>query len=200
MIIRRATPHDLDGICAVADAVKLDPLHAQIGGFLVYMHGKQGYADRLAATELFDVAIEDEEVVGFLVCYEDHTAEDLVGKGILSADVLRAKAAAGCSGRWIYGDQIAIRPESASHGVAIHLVWDLYQKVKQRHIDSVFVAILHEPLNTKSKAFCEALGFACRGTLRYEDGRLWGLYGRDVPRDVPADQVARAAARGLMEA
>jgi GNAT superfamily N-acetyltransferase len=199
MFIRRATPQDLDGICAVAEAVRLDPEHAQIGGFLVYMHGRQGYADRLAATDLFDVAIEDGEVVGFLVCYEDRTVEDLVGRGALSADVLRAKDAAGCEGRWIYGDQIAIHPEHASRGVAIHLVWDLYQKVRQRGVDSVFVAILHEPLNARSKAFCESMGFLLRGTLRYEDGRLWGLYGRDVPREVPADQVPRVVAHGLTE-
>jgi GNAT superfamily N-acetyltransferase len=200
MIVRRATPDDLDGICAVAEAVKFDPEREQIGGFLVYMHGRQGYADRLAATDLFDVAVEDGEVVGFLVCYEDHTVEDLVDRGIVGADVLRAKDAAGCKGRWIYGDQIAVHPEHGSRGVAIHLVWDLYQKVRQRGIDVVFVAILHEPLNLRSKALAESMGFVLRGTRRYEDGCLWGLYGREVPCEVPADQAPRVAAHGLTEA
>lgn len=200
MLVRRATSQDLDGVCAVAEAVRLDPAHAQIGGFLVYMHGREGYAERLAATDLFDVAVEDGEVVGFLICYEDRTVEDLVGRGTISADVLRAKQAAGCDGRWLYGDQIAIHPEHASRGVAIHLVWDLYQKVRQRGIDSVFVAILHEPMNARSKAFCESMGFVLRGTLRYEDGCLWGVYGRDVPQEVPVDQAPRVAAHGLTEA
>jgi L-amino acid N-acyltransferase YncA len=199
MLVRQATPEDLDGICAVAQAVRFDPGQAQIGGFLVYMHGKQGYADRLAATDLFDVAIEAGEVIGFLVCYEDRAVEDLVSHGIMSADVLRAKDAAGCTGRWIYGDQIAVHPDHVSRGIAIQLVWSLYQKVRQRDIDSVFVAILHEPLNTRSKALAESMGFALRGTLRYEDGCLWGLYGRDVPREVPADQAPRVAAHGLTE-
>jgi len=200
MLVRRATLQDLEGICAVAEAVKLDPDHAQIGGFLVYMHGRQGYAERMAATDLFDVAVSDGEIVGFLVCYEGHTVEDLIARGVLCADVLRAKDAAGCQGRWLYGDQIAIHPEHADRGAAIQLVWDLYQKVRQRRIESVFVAILHEPLNARSKAFCESMGFALRGTLRYEDGCLWGLYGRDVPREVPPDQVSRVIAHGLTEA
>lgn len=200
MFIRQATPEDLDRICAIAESVQFDPAHAQIGGFLVYMHGRQGYADRLAATDLFDVAIEDGKAVGFLVCFEDRTAEDLVRRGVVKPDLLRAKDAAGCEGRWLYGDQIAVDPEYASHGVAIHLVWNLYLKVRQRSIESVFVAILHEPLNARSKALAESLGFALRGTLRYSDGRLWGLYVRDMPREVPDDQAPRVLAHGLTEA
>jgi len=197
MLVRKATPADLDRICAIAESVRLDAGHAQIGGFLVYTYGKSGYADRLAATDLFDVAVEDGKVVGFLVCFEDRTAEDLVRRGILKPDLLRAKDVAGCEGRWVYGDQIAVDPEYASHGVAIHLVWNLYLKIRHRGIDSVFVAILREPVNTRSQALGESLGFTLRGTLRYSDGRLWGLYVRDVPREVPADQAPRVLAHGL---
>ncbi len=199
MFVRKATFEDLGRICAIAESVRHDPEYAQIGGFLVYMHGRQGYADRLAATDFFDVAVEDGKVVGFLVCFEDRTAEELVRRGILKPDLLRAKDVAGCEGRWLYGDQLAVDPEYASRGVAIHLVWSLYLKIRQRGIDWVFVAILHEPVNTRSMALGESLGFTLRGTLRYSDGRLWGLYVRDVPREVPPDQAPRIVAHGLIE-
>ncbi|MDH5208602.1 MAG: GNAT family N-acetyltransferase [Burkholderiaceae bacterium] len=199
MLVRKAVPEDLDRICAIAEAVRLDPAQAQIDGFLVYMYGREGYADRLAATELFDVAVEDGKVVGFLVCFDDWTVEGLVDRGMLRPDVLQAKDVAGCEGRWLYGDQIAVDPEYASHGVALHLVWDLYLKVRRGGFDSVFVAILHEPMNMRSKVLAESLGFSLRGTLRYSDGCLWGLYVRDVPRDVPDDQAPRVVAHGLTE-
>lgn len=200
MIVRRARDEDLDRICAIAEAVRLDPEQPQIGGFLVYMYGRQGYAERLAATDLFDVAVEDGLVVGFLICHEDHVVEDLVRQGVFSQDLLRAKDVAGCKGHWLYGDQLAVDPAYASKGVAIQLAWSLWLHTRHRGIDSVFVAILHEPLNARSKALGESLGFVLRGTLRYHDGRLWGLYGRDVPREVPPDQASRVAAHGLKEA
>ena len=111
MLVHKAAPEDLDRICAIAEAVRLDPAQAQIDGFLVYMYGRDGYADRLAATDLFDVAVEDGKVVGFLVCFDDRTVEGLVARGMLKPDVLQAKDAAGCEGRWLYGDQIAVDPE-----------------------------------------------------------------------------------------
>lgn len=199
MIVRRATAVDLDRICAIAEAVRLDPDQPQIGGFLVYMYGKEGYAERLAATDLFDVAVEDGQVVGFLVCHEDHVVEDLVRRGVFSEDLLHAKELAGCKGRWLYGDQLAVDPAYASKGVAIQLAWSFYLQTRHRGLESMFVAILHEPLNERSKALGESLGFVLRATMRYHDGRLWGLYGRDVPHEVPADQAARVAAHGLKE-
>jgi GNAT superfamily N-acetyltransferase len=200
VIVRRARDEDLDRICAIAEAVRLDPEQPQIGGFLVYMYGRQGYAERLAATDLFDVAVEGGKVVGFLVCHEDRVVEDLVRQGVFSPDLLRAKDVAGCNGRWLYGDQLAVDPAYASKGVAIQLAWSLWLHARHRGIDSVFVAILHEPLNARSKALGELLGFVLRGTLRYDDGRLWGLYARDVPREVPPDQASRVATHGLKEA
>jgi ribosomal protein S18 acetylase RimI-like enzyme len=170
VIVRRATPGDLDGICAVAESVRLNPLHAQEGGFLVYVLDRQGYADRLAASDLFYVAIDRDEVVGFLLCYDDRTVVDLVEQGVLSDDMLRARAVAGCDGRWIYGDQLAVHPAHACQEVGISLAWELYRQLRNRGSDSVFVAILHDPPNTRSKAFCEALGFVFKGALRYKDG------------------------------
>lgn len=178
MLIRRATAADLDGILAVAESVRLNPLHAQEGGFLVYVLDKPGYARRLAATDLFYVAIDRGEVVGFLLCYEDHTVEDLVAQGVLSSDLLRARSVAGCDGRWVYADQLAVHPAHTWQGVGLSLVWQLYLEVRKRGINSAFVAILHDPPNARSRAFCEGLGFVLRGTLRYKDGRPWGLYSR----------------------
>jgi ribosomal protein S18 acetylase RimI-like enzyme len=183
MMIRKATSADLSGICAVADSVRLDTKHIQESGFLVYVLDKQGYADRLDESDLFLVAIDQDEVVGFILCYEDHTVANLVRRGVLSSDLLRARELAGCNGRWLYGDQIAVRPAYVRRGIGPALVLALYNEIKHRGIDSVFVGILHEPLNTASKAFCEGLGFAFRGTLRYEDGRLWGIYCREVPQE-----------------
>ena len=196
MFIRKAKPNDLDRICAVAESVRLDPRHAQQGGFLVYVLDRAGYAERLAVTDLFYVAIERDEVVGFLLCYEDRTVAALVRQGRLREDVLQASAVAGCDGRWIYADQLAVHPAHAAHGTGMALVWEAYQEVRDRGFDSVFVAVLHDPPNTRSQAFCEALGFAFQGTMRYHDGRLWGLYSRDVPAQArgPADAAATSRA------
>jgi ribosomal protein S18 acetylase RimI-like enzyme len=185
MIIRKATAQDLEGICAVAESVRFDPFKVQENGFLVYVHDRQSYAERIASSECFYVAIDHVELVGFLVCYLDDAVADLVSRGVMNNDVLRACVRAGCEGRWIYADQIAVRPSHTGLGIGPALVRELYKDVKDRRIDSVFVAILHEPLNTASKTFCEGLGFAFQNTLRYRDGRLWGLYtlGRGtVPR------------------
>jgi GNAT superfamily N-acetyltransferase len=190
MIIRRAKPTDLEGICAVAESVRLDPHHVQEHGFLVYVHDRQGYAERMAATDLFYVAIEGGEVVGFVLGYEDHTVADLVRRRVVSNDVLHAQSVAGCDGRWIYADQLAEHPAYAGRGVGIALVKKLYEEVRDRAFNSVFVAILHDPPNTRSTAFCEGLGFAFRGTLRYEDGRQWGLYARSIPAKRTGESVS----------
>ena len=170
-----------------------------VNGQVVNVEGPKGKLDFTVPSPI-TVAVKDGKVVGFLVCFDDRTVEGLVARGMLKPDVLRAKDAAGCEGRWLYGDQIAVDPEYASHGAALHLVWDLYLKVRQGGFDSVFVAILQEPMNTRSKVLAESLGFTLRGTLRYSDGCLWGLYVRDVPREVPDDQAPRVVAHGLTEA
>lgn len=179
-LIRRARPEDLDGICAVAESVRLDPLHVQESGFLVYVLDREGYARRLATTDLFYVAVDLGEVVGFLLGYDDRTVAELVGQGVLSSDLLRARVVAGCEGRWGYADQLAVYPAYTCHGVGFSLVLALYQEVRRRGVGSAIVAIRHDPPTTRSNAFCEALGFVLRGTLRYEYGRLWGLYSRSI--------------------
>ena len=65
MMIRKATSAALAGICAVADSVRLDTEQIQESGFLVYVLDKHGYADRLDESDLFLVAIDQDEVVGF---------------------------------------------------------------------------------------------------------------------------------------
>jgi GNAT superfamily N-acetyltransferase len=181
IVYRRATPSDLDGICAVAEAVRLDAGHAQEGGFLVYVHDRQEYADRLAASDLFYVAIDRGEVIGFLVCFDDRTTADLVARGVESDYLLRARAVAGCEGRWVCADQLATHPAHTKRGIGVYLVWAIFHEIRRRGIGSVFARILHDPPNSRAKAFCETLGFVFRGVLPSEDGRPWGIYSRNVP-------------------
>jgi GNAT superfamily N-acetyltransferase len=181
IVYRRATPSDLEGICAVAEAVRLDAAHAQERGFLVYVHDRRDYADRLAASDLFYVAIDRGEVAGFLVCFDDRTTADLVARGVMSDYLLRARAVAGCDGRWVCADQLATHPAHTERAIGAYLVLAIYREVRRRGIGSVFARILHDPPNRRAKAFCEALGFVFRGTLPSEDGRPWGIYSRNVP-------------------
>ncbi|MCK7497773.1 MAG: hypothetical protein MZW92_48720 [Comamonadaceae bacterium] len=117
--------------------------------------------------------------------------------------MLRAKDAAGLRGpAGSTATSSPSIPSTLDRGAAIQLVWSLYLKVRQRGIDSVFVAILHEPVECAVEGVLgESLGLhaARNASLR---GRP--AVGAATVRDVPTRGAARPgtcalSSHGLIE-
>jgi GNAT superfamily N-acetyltransferase len=182
MIIRRATQEDLEGICKVAESVKLDYSKPQKSGFLVYCLSKDQYANRLESSDYFYVATDQNKVIGFLMCYDDETLKDLIKNGNLDHEAHLAKKVAEQNGRYTFGDQIGVFPDKALTGVGTALMTALFEDMKAVNINTIYVGILHKPvMNIASKQFCENLGFMCRESVINSDNHEWGFYKLELP-------------------
>ena len=177
MIIRKATPEDLEGICKVMNAVKLDYDNPQKCGFLAYGLNHEGYAQRITSSDYFYVALNEDEVVGFLMCYDNETLKGLMKSGELDHDDMLTKRVSEQQGKYIYGDQIGVIPDRTLNGVGTSMMETLFDEMRRTEIFDMYVGILHEPaMNSASKKFCERLGFSHQESVRNSDNHLWGIY------------------------
>ncbi|MBT3406934.1 GNAT family N-acetyltransferase [Candidatus Woesearchaeota archaeon] len=174
MLVRKATLDDLDGICGVAEAVKLDYDAPQDSGFLVYGLETEEYAHRVEVSNHFYVAVDDSKIVGFLMCYDVYTLQGLVSSGRLDhEDTLTARVSE-IDGEHVFGDQIAVLPSDVGRGAGNEMMSRLFSDMAE---NVMYVGVLLEPArNSVSIDFCERLGFVYRERLRNSDDHLWGLY------------------------
>ena len=181
MIIRKANLGDLEGICKVAEAVKIDYDHPQKDGFLVYGLNQERYAQRLKSSDFFYVALSDEKVVGFLMGYDNETLKNLMKDGELAHEDMLTKRVSEQEDTYIFGDQIAVIPNRTLSGVGSSLMQTLFEDMRRALINMMYVGILHEPgMNTASKKFCEKLGFTHQENVMNSDNHKWGVYKLDL--------------------
>ena len=177
MIIRTATIEDLEGICEVAAAVKLNYDTPQKGGFLVYGLTKMGYAHRIKSSPFFYVALSDDKVVGFLMCYDNETLTRLIRSGVLNHEDNLTQIVSERQGNYIFGDQIGVVPDKTVIGIGTSLMERLFGDIQRADIDMMYIGILHEPvMNIASKTFCEKLGFIHQENVTNSDNHIWGIY------------------------
>lgn len=177
MIIRKAKSEDLKGICKVAEAVKVDYNNPQKNGFLVYGLNDEGYAQRIISSDYFYVTLSGNEVVGYLMCYDDENLRNLMKTGKLNHEDMLTKTVSEQQGRYIFGDQIGVIPDKALNRIGTSLMEALFDDMREAEISNMYVGILHEPaLNIASKKFCEKLGFSYQESVRNSDNHLWGIY------------------------
>lgn len=177
MIIRKATTEDLEGICEVAEAVKLDYDAPQKFGFLVYGLEQEKYNHRINSSDFFYVAVHDDSVVGFLMCYDNETLNRLKESGELDHEDNLTKTVSEQQGDYIFGDQIGVIPDKTLRGVGRSLMQKLFDDMQSKGIDTMYVGVLEEPaLNEASKIFVERLGFNHQESVTNSDEHQWGIY------------------------
>ncbi len=177
MRIRKATLKDLEGICEVAQSVKLDYENPQDQGFLVYVLDKEDYTKRINSSDYFYVALSEDKVVGFLMCYDNENLNDLIENRELDHQDMLTKRVSEQQGEYIFGDQIGIITDKALEKVGTSLMEALFDTMKENLIYEMYVGILHEPfINEASKQFCTKLGFSYQETIINSDNHSWGIY------------------------
>ena len=77
MEIRKANVLDANNIAQLAQSIQLNLTNPQQSGFLVYTHPAEEYARRIAMTDFFYVAEESGDIVGYLMCYDYPTLQQL---------------------------------------------------------------------------------------------------------------------------
>ncbi len=177
IIIRQAKPKDLNQICEIANQIKINYNNPQKTGFLVYVLTPQEYRLRIKLSDFFYVAEENNQIIGFLMCYDNKNLQKLLKNGKLNHEDQLVKTIASKKEPYVFGDQIAIIPNKAQLGIGKLFMKNLFKDMKTENINSLYVGILHKPaLNTASERFCEKQGFIMQEKITNSDKHTWGIY------------------------
>lgn len=167
--ILQAGEAHLTDIAALAKSRSLDGLDEAVArreGFLVSAYDETVYRARLSAHEYFQVAVEDGNVVGFVLAYANRH---------FGADEWLNRRVADELGGILVVKQVCVAREAAGHGIGSLL----YRHVLDGWTTTpVVAAVVAEPRNEASNAFHGKHGFGVMFTLRPPDGRLRNVWVR----------------------
>jgi len=184
MEIRHARPEDAKRICDLAASIKIDYSDPQKTGFLVYTLDEDGYERRMRS-DLFYVADNGRGIDGFLMCYDDDRLEHMVSGGILGHEDGIIGFVSRQERPYVFGDQIGVAPEKTASGIGSAMMRELFRDMRARQIPKMYVAILDAPSrNMASIDFCTRLGFIPLARVTNSDGKVWGIYRKDLSRSV----------------
>ena len=177
MLIRPAAKKDVPYITKLADSIKIDYKNPQKNGFLVYVLNKSKYGIRQEVSKFFYVAEENKKIIGFLMCYDNFTLEELLKNKELNHEDSICNFILNQKGPYIFGDQIGISNNKTSQGVGLGLINKLIEDMKKEDIKTMYVCILHKPVfNKASFNFCKKIGFKKVAEITNSDKHIWGIY------------------------
>ncbi len=175
--IRRAVVEDVSKIRKLAESLRINLNKPQEGGFLVHVTYTQGYAARLAKNPFFYVAEREGEMAGFLMCFEDKALENLVQRGVMTAEDNTFDFIFSQPRPFLVVDQIGVDRDYARQGVGRALMQGLFDDPRGIKIKDLYAEILHAPArNQTSINFFSSLGFRGIKELTNSDNNTWGIY------------------------
>jgi ribosomal protein S18 acetylase RimI-like enzyme len=183
MKIRRATVNDSFAVCRIANSLRLNQNKPHQNGFLIYVLDQEAYLRKITSSPYFVVAQENNDVIGYAMCYDSATLRKLFAQGELAhedkiADFLARQK------NFIYCDQIGVEFQHERKGVGESLIYKIFQEMTKNKIQSIFAIILHEPLrNEASISFFTKMGFNLKRKIKNTDGRVFGLYEKTQETD-----------------
>lgn len=144
---------------------EMDPEEAGNMGFLVSRFEIEDYAGFLSRADHFYVLLEKGRVIGFLLAYSRD--------GIESHEWLNLRIKGQYKNPFVLIKQVCISPDSSGKGLAKYFYRYLFEKVPD---NDFFGAIVLEPLNSRSIAFHERMGFTKVLEATPPDGLLRGVW------------------------
>lgn len=169
MEIRRARVEDAQAISRIAESVRFNPESADPKrGYLVFVGKPEEYAARLAGNECSYVAVENGEVVAFLLAMPtaENAATHVVSDG---AEALLFGGGA------VLVDQIGVDLNSRGKGVGAAMYSRL---LEEHHPARMTASVMHGPVkNLRSAGFFSGrCGWKCIGEYTEGFGLMWGIY------------------------
>lgn len=174
MIIRKASPKDLDSVHAIARENSLSHVTQVEEGFLVSEFDQQFYADFLEQKTHFYVCEQDDEILGFLTAYR----QDELDMTLMVNRAINSRA----QNPYVVIKQICVRKKSTRQGVASRL----YHHFMHHINEDIYLAVVLDPYNASSIHFHKRLAFYQDFELVIEDGRPRGIFFWNNPANPPA--------------
>jgi ribosomal protein S18 acetylase RimI-like enzyme len=159
--VRTAQTADLARIVAIAEARALSSTDIRVApsqGFLVSGYSRDDYAELLERAEYFYVAVDGEEILGFVVAY---------GRERVGEDEWLNREMSLYFPNFTVIKQVATAPAASNRGVGALL----YQRVLERNLQvPVIAAVVAEPPNRASTALHQKHGFRPVADITPPDG------------------------------
>jgi len=180
LICRRAATEDAPAIAELASTLQLragdDIGHAVSQGFLVFAKPREAYELRFAVSQYCVVALEEEQIVGFLIAHDKAELEAL-GSNLGYMQTLKDYLFSLSYPHWIYIDQIAVDSNFQHKGIGQKMHDFLFANAP----DSVLIAgVTHMPVpNERSLGFFTKNGHMLKKELQ-EGEWLCGMYVRET--------------------
>lgn len=178
-MIRKARESDSKKIYELAKSLSITNLKDNTKGFLVYVLPKKEYLKRIKISKNFYVSENNNQINGFLMCYDKETLKKMQQKGILAHEDNIINIVQQDAENYLFGDQIGISrlAQEKKSPIGIQIMNYLFEEMKKQNIKTMYVAILHKPkLNIKSKQFCIRIGFKQIKEVKNTDNTIWGIY------------------------
>ena len=175
--IRRATLDDVKKITEIANSVKINYDNPQENGFLVYFCDEEGYRKRIGKTPYFYVAERNNEVVAFLLCFDNKTVEEMAAFGDMAGEDKTFDFIFSQKKPFILADQLAVLYEYSYQGIGKALFDKFFEDLLETGTTDIYGELLHKPArNNASINFCKSLGFEEINEITNNDDHTWGIY------------------------
>ncbi|MGY4884330.1 MAG: GNAT family N-acetyltransferase [Nanobdellota archaeon] len=175
MIVRKANQKDVKDIHEIAEKVRLNTSNPQPNGFLIYVLDENGYSDRLISP-YFYVAVDKGKTIGFLMCYDNKTVDELAESGKLDHEDGFLNYLSKIKEPYILTDQLGILPEYARIGAGKLLMNTLIKDMKKAKIYRAEGIVSNTPLNKASTSFLKKYGSKKVGEIKNKDNHVWDIY------------------------
>jgi N-acetylglutamate synthase-like GNAT family acetyltransferase len=176
-MIRKARIKDSESIHNIAEKLHIDKISDTSKGFLVYVLPEKEYVRRIKSSDHFYVSENNNKIDGFLMCYDNNTLKDMQNKGILAHEDGIMNFVKKMHTPYIFGDQIAVDPDTQEKGIGGKLWGNLLADMKKKDITTMYVAILHKPIkNIHSINYHKKFGITKVSEVKNKDNKIWGIY------------------------
>jgi len=178
--IRNAKLSDSEGIYKLAESVKINFENPQKYGFLVY---SKDYKKIIKYSKYFYVIKKEENILAFLMCYDNQILEKLISFGEFSHEDKIIEFVSKQKKPYLFGDQIAVSQKNNLKGIGKKLMLRLFRDMINNNITDIYVGILHEPIkNMASLNFCNSFGFSQIAEVKNKDNLVWGIYKLNIEK------------------
>jgi hypothetical protein len=182
--IRHAEEKDIPEILSIQNELLIDNKQNKENpgkeGFLVYPLDKSHLKSIiLNKSNIMLIALKDKQTVGYALAYDLKDWKKLKSNWEAQIKINQSTRKEINSKRVIYFRHIARRKEFK--GIGWELEKKMFDILKQRNYQLILAEILESPYtNTISKEIHKQRGFEKIGEVDYKDGKLWGLYKKDI--------------------
>jgi hypothetical protein len=182
--IRYADEKDIPEILSIQSELlienKQNKENLEKEGFLVYPldkpHLKSIILDK---SNILLIALNNKQIVGYALSYDLGNWKKLKSNWENQIKIDKSTKEEINSKKVIYFRHIARR--KGFKGIGWELEKKMFNIIKQRNYQLILAEILESPYtNTISKELHKQRGFEKIGEVDYKDGRLWGLYKKDI--------------------